>query len=298
MKFSVVIPTYNRAGIIAKSLDSICNQSYANWEIIVVDNASTDNTKEVMTPYLVRDNIRYVVNDRNYERAYSRNRGMSLATGDFVSLLDSDDVLYPDCLQKAAGFIKSHPDTVFFHCLYEVLGPDYKPIRRDPFPSVKNPFKAIAIGNFISNIGVFYRKDILQQVKFDEEPILIGVEDYDFVLNMLLHTGKVDRINEYCCGIYDHPQRSVYLEEWERTKKRIQYFIEKHNNDPVFREKMGPYRNSFIAHLDLYLASFSAMRKKTGRAFAYIFRAFFKYPLIITEYTFWKHIFVAIKRTV
>lgn len=296
MKFSIVIPTYNRAGIIAKSLDSVCNQAYKDWEIIVVDNASTDNTKEVMSRYLVNDNIRYVVNDRNYERSYSRNRGMMLATGDFVSLLDSDDILYPDCLQKAADFIMSYPDTVFFHCLYEILGEDYQPVKRPVFPPVTNPFKSIAQGNFISNIGVFCRKDILKHVKFDEEPILIGVEDYDFVLNILLHTGKVDRINEYCCGIYDHPGRSVYTEEWDRTYKRIRYFIEKQNNNPLFRKKMGPYRRSFLSHLYLYLASFSAMRKKTGRAFKYICRAFIKYPLIITERTFWKHIFVAIKR--
>ncbi|HET6993727.1 MAG TPA: glycosyltransferase family 2 protein [Chitinophagaceae bacterium] len=296
MKFSIVIPTYNRADIIAKSLDSICNQTYTNWEIIVVDNASTDNTAELMADYVKRGNIRYIVNEKNYERSYSRNRGMQLATGDFVSLLDSDDILYPDCLQKAADFIQSNPDTIFFHCLYEILGEDYKPIRRDPFPPVTNPFKAIAKGNFISNIGVFYRKDLLKQVKFDETPILIGVEDYDFVLNTILHTGKVERVNEFVCGIYDHPTRSVYLEQWDKTYKRITYFLNKQDNNPLFKEKMGRYRNSFHAHIYLYLATFSAMRKKTVRAFKFIFKAFFKYPAIITEYTFWKHIFVAIKR--
>jgi glycosyltransferase involved in cell wall biosynthesis len=298
MKFSIVIPTYNRADIISKSIDSICRQTYKNWEIIVVDNASTDNTKEVMTPYLAKNNIRYIVNDSNYERSYSRNRGMMMATGDFVSLLDSDDVLYPDCLQKAASFIAANPNTVFFHCLYEILDQDYQPKRRRRFPSVTNPYKAIAKGNFISNIGVFYRKDLIKEVRFDEDPILIGTEDYDFVLNMILHTGKLDRINEYCCGIYDHPERSVYEEEWERIYKRISYFIEKQKNNPLFREKMGAYQHSFIAHLYLYLASFSAIRKKTGRAFKYICMSFFIYPLIITERSFWIHIFVAIKRIV
>ena len=89
MKISVVIPTYNRGDIISKSLDSISNQTYPDWEIVVVDNASTDNTAEVMQRYTTNPKIRYVVNDRNYERSYSRNRGMSLATGDFVTLLDS-----------------------------------------------------------------------------------------------------------------------------------------------------------------------------------------------------------------
>lgn len=296
MKFSIVIPTYNRADIIEKSLDSIYNQTYDDWEIIVVDNASNDNTKEVLEKYLEKGKIRYIINDKNYERSYSRNKGMALASGEFVSLLDSDDILYPDCLQKAADFISAQPHTLFFHCLYEILGEDYKPIKRPVFPPVSNPFKSIAKGNFISNIGVFYHKDLLKKVKFDENPLIIGVEDYDFVLNMLLHTGKVGRINEYCCGIYNHANRSVHLEEWERTNKRIHYFIEKLDGNELFREKMGPYRKSFKAHTYLYLASFCAARKKTGKAFSYIFSSFFKYPLIITEVTFWKHIFVIIKK--
>lgn len=298
MKFSIVIPTYNRADIIAKSLDSIFDQTYKDWEIIVVDNASTDNTGEVMKKYMDRGNVRYVVNDRNYERSYSRNRGLQLATGDYVSLLDSDDVLYPDCLQKAANFIASHPSTIFFHCLYEILGDDYKVIKRPTFPPVANPFKAIAKGNFISNIGVFYRKDLLEKVRFDETPIIIGVEDYDFVLNMLLHTEKVDRINEYCCGIYNHSGRSVHHEEWERTFNRIQYFINKQMSNPLFKEKMAPYRRSFLSHMDLYLASFCAVRRKTGKALRYIFSSFLKYPLIMTEATYWKHIFVTFKNIV
>ena len=296
MKFSVVIPTYNRADIIAKSLDSIYSQTYTDWEIIVVDNASTDNTAEVIAKYLDKGKLRYIVNEKNYERSYSRNKGMKLATGDFVSLLDSDDVLYPDCLQKAADFCIANPGTAFFHCLYEILGEDYKLIKRPGFPPVTNPFKSIAKGNFISNIGVFYRKDLLEKVVFDEDPIIIGVEDYDFVLNMLLHTEKVGRINEYCCGIYNHGGRSVHHEEWERTKKRIHYFIEKQENNPLFRQKMAPYRRSFLAHMDLYLASFCAARKKTGKAFKYIFSSLWKYPLIFTELTFWKHIFVTVKR--
>jgi glycosyltransferase involved in cell wall biosynthesis len=298
MKFSIVIPTYNRADIISKSLDSIYAQTYKDWEIIIVDNASTDNTAEIMAEYIRKGNLRYIVNDRNYERSYSRNRGIQLAAGDFVTLLDSDDVLYPDCLQKAADFIALNPNTKFFHCLYEILGEDYKRIKRPVFPTVTNPLKSIAKGNFISNIGVFYRKDILEKVKFDEDPIIIGVEDYDFVLNMLLYTGKVDRINEYCCGIYNHLGRSVHNEEFERTSNRIKYFIKKQLSNPVFRDKMGPYTYSFLAHTDLYLASFCAVRKKTGTAFRYIANSVGKYPMIVKEVTFWKHIFVTIKNIV
>ena len=118
MKFSVVIPTYNRADLIKKSLESVYAQTYQDWEIIVVDNCSTDNTEEVMAEYVKRGKLSYLRNDRNYERSYSRNKGMKLAKGEYVTLLDSDDILYPDCLDKAAKFIDKNPESVFFHCCF------------------------------------------------------------------------------------------------------------------------------------------------------------------------------------
>jgi glycosyltransferase involved in cell wall biosynthesis len=298
MKFSIVIPTYNRADIIVKSLDSIYAQTFSDWEIIVVDDCSKDNTGEVMKPYLAKGKIKYVRNEINRERSYSRNRGISMAQGEFVTLLDSDDVLYPDCLQMAADFIKENPQAIFFHCLFELLDDDYKPKKRLVFPEVKNPLKSIAKGNFISNIGVFYKRELLSEVKFDEEPVLSGSEDYDLVLNMLLHTGRVDRMNVYAAGVYDHSGRSVHTETLERAKKRIHYLVNKQINNPLFNEKMGAYKNSFLSHMDLYFASFCAVRKMPGKASGYIFKSFFKYPAIVAELTFWKHIFVTLKNIV
>ena len=296
MKFSVVIPTYNRADLIKKSLESVYAQTYQDWEIIVVDNCSTDNTEEVMAEYVKRGKLSYLRNDRNYERSYSRNKGMKLAKGEYVTLLDSDDILYPDCLDKAAKFIDKNPESVFFHCCFEILNGNYKPVKRPVFPDIKNPFKAISKGNFISNIGVFYKRPLLDKVKFSEEPIIIGVEDYDFVLNTLLYTGKIDRINEYCCGVYEHSGRSVYHEEWERTHKRINYFIQKQLDNPLFNEKMKKYKGSFLAHTDLYLASFCAVHKMRTKSWFYITRSVRRYPPILGEVVFWKHIFVVIKK--
>src|SRR6266850_4794263 len=71
--FSVVIPTYNRADMIVKTLESVFRQIYPAYEIIVVDNCSTDNTEQVLQPYIDSGKIRFIKHDRNYERARSRN---------------------------------------------------------------------------------------------------------------------------------------------------------------------------------------------------------------------------------
>ncbi|HEV7232496.1 MAG TPA: glycosyltransferase family 2 protein, partial [Bacteroidia bacterium] len=103
--FSIVIPTYNRADLIMKTLASVFSQTYLHYEVIVVDNCSTDNTEEVLSGCIQAGKIRYLKNDRNYERSWSRNRGMENAKGDFVTFLDSDDFMYPDNLKDAAVFV-------------------------------------------------------------------------------------------------------------------------------------------------------------------------------------------------
>ena len=77
--FSIIIPTYNRAGFIIKTLESVFNQSYKNYEIIVVDNCSTDKTLELLQPFVQKKLIRLIVNPKNLERAYSRNTGFKNA---------------------------------------------------------------------------------------------------------------------------------------------------------------------------------------------------------------------------
>jgi len=293
--FSVVIPTYNRAHLVIHTIESVRKQVYTNYEIIVVDNCSTDNTTEVLRPLYEKSIIRYIQNEKNFERAYSRNVGFKNAKGDYVTLLDSDDILYPDCLHDAAEYISKNPDTRFFHCLYELVNDNYKPVKRNDFPPVHNPFKALMEGNFISNIAVFYKKEVVNKVQFDETPILTGVEDYDFVIRVLGETKKLGRIDKYNAGILLHPNRSVNLEQWEKTYQRINYFIDKHLNSADFLACYGAYKHIFVSSLQLYLSGFLAIRGRTGKAFAFLFKAFKIDPYLIFKTKFWLHFFVIIK---
>src|SRR5437879_12998904 len=99
--FSVVIPTYNRAGLILKTLNTVLSQTYQSYEVIVVDDASTDDTEQILEPLVRTRRIRYIKHDQNYERAKSRNTGMENAAGDFLTFLDSDDLMYPTNLEDA-----------------------------------------------------------------------------------------------------------------------------------------------------------------------------------------------------
>src|ERR1044072_4848830 len=160
--FSVVIPTYNRADFIVKTLRSVLAQTYAHREIIVVDNCSTDNTAELLDPFYPAGllapfgragQIHFTQHERNYERSRSRNTGMEAARGDFLTLLDSDDLMYPTCLEDAARFALDNPTVKLFQSLAEVVDESGEVVYRMPYPPLKDRLKAISEGNFMSCIG-------------------------------------------------------------------------------------------------------------------------------------------------
>lgn len=104
---SVIIPTYNRAKFITQSIDSVLSQTYKNFEIIVVDDGSTDNTKETLIPY--RDKIRYIY-QRNHGASAARNTGIKHARGKYVAFLDSDDLWLPQKLEKQVRILDKNKD--------------------------------------------------------------------------------------------------------------------------------------------------------------------------------------------
>ncbi len=255
MRFSVVVPTYNRAHLIEETLDSLFSQEFGDFEILVVDNKSTDNTVEVLVPYVADGRIRLLVNEKNHERAYSRQRGMTAATGEYITFLDSDDFLYPDCLSLADQYASAHPDLKLFHAPYELVDQTRRPIHSYSLPSLTDPKLAMSKGNFLSNISVFYRRDLTQEVAWDDDPILSGVEDYDFVLRAVALAGPVGRIGTRpLSGIREHPERSVSLDQIDIAQRRTDHFIEKLRTDPVYQTHYSAHLPRIRATLYQYLA--------------------------------------------
>lgn len=121
---SIVIPTYNRAYIISRSLDSVQNQTYADWECIVVDDYSTDDTKEVVEQYIQKDKrFRYIVNSRTKGAQGARNTGILDAKGEWVVMLDSDDYIFPTYLEKVADLAR-HTDAKIICCYGQIIEED------------------------------------------------------------------------------------------------------------------------------------------------------------------------------
>lgn len=101
---SIIMPSYNTAQYIKNSIDSILAQTYKNWELLIVDDCSTDNTDEIVARFN-DSRITYVKNEKNSGAAISRNRALKMAKGKWIAFLDSDDLWTPDKLEKQLAFM-------------------------------------------------------------------------------------------------------------------------------------------------------------------------------------------------
>ena len=105
---SIVMPSYNTANYIEASIESVRHQTYENWELIIVDDCSTDDTDEVVRPFLSDRRIRYLKNEQNSGAAISRNRALREAKGKWIAFLDSDDLWLPEKLEKQVTFMEQN----------------------------------------------------------------------------------------------------------------------------------------------------------------------------------------------
>lgn len=103
---SIIMPSYNTAGFISRSIESVIAQTYEEWELIIVDDCSVDDTDEIVRPFLKDTRIRYIKNEKNSGAALSRNRALLLAKGKWIAFLDSDDLWLPDKLEKQLEFME------------------------------------------------------------------------------------------------------------------------------------------------------------------------------------------------
>jgi glycosyltransferase involved in cell wall biosynthesis len=166
--FSVVVPTYNRAGRLGQAIESVLGQRLEDWELIIVDDASTDDTARVISTYHDR-RIRCVRNERNIERSASRNRGIELARGRYVCFLDSDDYYLPNHLRVLRDAIATTQEEIalfYTDCERVSLLTGERRIVCIDVP-VRTPVEHV-IEHQIPCISVAVHSAILRELRFDD----------------------------------------------------------------------------------------------------------------------------------
>ena len=118
---SIITPTYNCARFIEETIKSVQAQTFTDWEMIISDDCSTDNTKEVIAPYLASDSrIKYICNDKNSGAAITRNNALRIASGRWIAFLDSDDLWLPEKLEKQISFMETNDYAFTYHEYSEI----------------------------------------------------------------------------------------------------------------------------------------------------------------------------------
>ena len=130
--FSVIITSYNRRDVVHKALRSLLEQRYEDWECIIIDDGSTDNTYDKIIPFCINDSrIKYIFQN-NRGPGLAKNTGVLAASGLFVTFLDSDDEYMPDHLEYQRKVLLSYPDTEFLHSKAIIIGDSYVPDLKKP----------------------------------------------------------------------------------------------------------------------------------------------------------------------
>ncbi len=269
--FSVVIPTYNRADLILETLESVFNQTFKDFEIIVVDNGSKDNTLEILKQFEDNNQIQIIRIPENIERARARNEGFKKAKGQYLTLLDSDDFMYEDNLKDAFEFSTKNAFD-FFHNYFELVNSKKEVLYSYRYPKPKNHIKALANGNFISCIGVFISKKVYENYFFNENEQVLGSEDWELWLRVIseFKLGVIPKVNN---GVRFHKGRSISAYNLESIIERKMYII-----DSVFKldkviKTFGKYKQEMISSSYVFAAIIANENKLYKAAKKYLKKA-------------------------
>jgi len=229
---SVILPTYNRAHIVSKSLQSVLAQTYRNFEVIVIDDSSTDNTKEIITNIACKDSrVKYFRNNENKGPSGVRNVGIKLSIGEFIAFQDDDVEWYPHKLEKQVNLLKMLPEN--FGVVYSGF---YKLIKKEKiyipenyiFPKEGNIHNSLLKGNFVDTPSILARKSALLDVGFFDEKLPMWV-DWELVIR-LSKKYLFKLIDEPLYISYDTPN-SVSKQNSTILTHTIKYILEKHFTD-------------------------------------------------------------------
>lgn len=195
---SVIIPTYNHANFLGRALQSVQDQTYTNWEVIVIDNHSQDDTDEVVRKH-EDPRVRLLKIHNNGVIAASRNMGVRAAKGHWIAFLDSDDLWYAKKLERSLEMLESGYDLVChgerwvgeYNGARQVREVHYGPESRASFLSL------LFEGNCISTSAVVVRRQYLEMVGgFDESDSLITAEDYHLWMKLARAGARIGFIRE------------------------------------------------------------------------------------------------------
>jgi glycosyltransferase involved in cell wall biosynthesis len=215
---SVFIPVYNAEGYIEDAIDSVLNQTYQNFEIIVLNDGSTDQTQHILKELAKKDErIKIYKNEQNLGLTLTRNKGINLCKGEYIALLDADDLMVKQRIEKQIDFLKTNPDYDAVSSWMQIFDQyGLKQIIR--YRETMNDYKSVSIFySPISHAAALFKSSVIQKLGY-RTPFKFA-EDYDMWFRFLMHY-KVAVIPEVLYLYRNHEAQTIS----DTNKKAHDYY--------------------------------------------------------------------------
>jgi len=256
---SVIIATYNRANCIRKAIRSVLTQAYRNIELIIIDDGSTDKTKEIVQLFLFDKRVHYV-RQENKGASIARNNAIKISKGKYIAILDSDDFWCgPKKLEKQVDFLERNPEYALVGGgVIEVDKKGKEIMRYLLLENDEDIRKAILVDNAFAHATALFRKDTWEKVKgYDEE--FDGLEDRDLWLKI----GRLSKFYNFqeffACHVgHDHKNLSYLDKNYSRTRQ-LKFNIKLRKK---YRNDYPGYRKAILFCWASYFYSFLSFKQK------------------------------------
>ena len=274
--FSFIIPTFNRSHLLKKTINSLLNQKYKNFEIIIIDDGSTDSTRQIINK-IDNSKIKYYFQE-NQERGAARNIGFSKSRGDYINFFDSDDIAYDNHLEVANKILQQSN--------FDIIHLGHHKILDNKIKKTNNPSgllnKKILYGNIMLPISTFISRKILEEFSFLDDREIAGSEDYLYWLNVSKKY-NIYGFKEVTSSLVLHAERSMYTTTASKTEKRILKLISHIESSGKFHELEI---KKIKANCFIFTSLEFSLEKNYKKSFQYLKYTFSEYPLFIFSIRF------------
>jgi len=220
-EISVIVPCYKQAEFLDECIDSVIDQTFQNWECIIVDDGSPDNTEEISKAWCKKDSRIKYYKKINEGLSKARNYGINLAVGTYILPLDADDKIGKQYMELALPYFENDNNVKIVYCRAELFG-----IMQGEWKLPEYSFKKLITKNIIFCSAFFYKTEWERIGGYDINMIK-GLEDWEFWINMLKNGGevvKIDTVQFY----YRKKQTSMTSDTMLNIKELTDYVCEKH----------------------------------------------------------------------
>jgi glycosyltransferase involved in cell wall biosynthesis len=225
MKVSIIIPVFNDEKHISETIDSVINQSYKDWECIIVNDGSHDKSFEIIYKKIENDTRFQLFNKENTGVSDTRNFAISKAKGAFILPLDSDDLIGENYLLEAVKIFSKHPNTTLVYCKAMIFG-DKKSMYKLP----EYKYEDLIVSNSIFASAIYKKSDFLKTNGYDVN-LVYGLEDWEFWIQLLDKNSIVYKINDFhfYYRIRSNSRNTLH-NDFEKIHTIHNYIFEKHKD--------------------------------------------------------------------